>query len=161
VTKAIAITQQGEKTVFLLGDYQAHLIPPSRTSTWRAEYFKKNRVVLMSSSDDHPPMPLKLRGRVAAETIVKKMITCLDSGTPFPRVIPGPKPTPKKPTRKRPQVVGAYQVLDRLLNLVDDTCTVLVPMGKPAALMLSKVRIVDSEGEAICEIPYSIFQSLL
>lgn len=164
MTKAIAITQQGDKTVFLLGDYQAHLIPPTRSSNWIAEYFKKNREVFRSSSEEHPPMPSKLRGRVAAENLVKKILTCLDSGTPFPRVVPGPKPTPAKPKPKRkgPKVMSAFQILDRLSNLIDDdTCTVLVPMGRPSALNLSKVRIVDPEGETLCEIPYSIFQSLL
>jgi hypothetical protein len=160
VTKSIAVTQQGSDTIFMLGDYQANLLAPNKSKGWRAEYFKKNRLVLTSESPDHPPMLPKLKGRMSAETIVKQVISCLDSGTPLPKASPDPVLMKTKRTRS-PKVVTAYQVIDRLLNLLDDNCTVLVPMGKPAALKLSKVRVVDSEGETLCEVPYSIFQGLL
>lgn len=178
MVKHIAITQQGDKTVFMLGDYQANLYPPNESRGWLAEYFKKNRTLLLSDSVDHPPMPPQKGGRARAESIVKEVLSCLDTGTPIPRgrsrtpylkkvlsfLNTGTPPAtrPKRSTRNsNSKVVTAYQVIDRLLNLADDTCTVLVPMGKPTALSTSKVRIVDSEGETICEVPYPIFKTLL
>lgn len=174
MTKAIAVTQRGNETIFMIGDYQATLEHDFVHREWTAKYFKKSQALGTSRYGDHPRLKGKADSRGWAESIIKEILGNLNSGKEFMKAVlvvappQDPKPKRSKPqiktTRSRgktPKVVTAYQVIDRLLNLVDDTCTVLVPMGKPAALKLTKVRIVDSEGETICEIPYSIFQGLL
>jgi hypothetical protein len=165
MNKAIATTQQGDKTIFMIGDFQATLWLDTHTGVWTAEYFKKNRAVVTSSNRNHPIMPNSALDQPRAEAIVRKVIGCLNSGHLVTKeIFPIPVKSPKRPPRTRNKthkVVDAYQILDRLLNLVDDSSTVLVPMGKPAALKLSKVRVVDSEGETVCEIPYPIFENLL
>lgn len=165
MTKAIAVTQQGNETIFMIGDYQATLEHRGRQG-WHVQYFKKSKGLFSSDSKNHPVMPSgSLSNKGGAEEVVKAVLRCLDSGslvtTSLPIQLPKPTKRPSRSRGKAPKVMTAYQVIDRLLNLLDDTCTVLVPMGKPAALKLSKVRIVDSEGETLCEIPYSIFQGLL
>ena len=165
MTKAIATTQQGDKTIFMIGEFQATLWFDNHCKVWTAEYFKKSRSVAASSGSNHPVMPKSDLDQPRAEAIVRKVLGCMHSGHPVTKeIFPLPAKDPKRPSRPRsksPKVMTAYQVIDRLLNLADDTCTILVPMGKPAALKLSKVRVVDSEGETLCEIPYPIFEGLL
>lgn len=164
MTKALTTTQQGGKILFLLGWYQASLGFDLKLKVWVAEYFNKNRQVLTSSSSNHPVMPRSLSDQSRAEEITSKVMDLLHTGKPITKDIFSPAPKARKvPTRSKTskKVVTPFQVLDRLLNLVDNTGTVLVPMGTPASLKTSKVRIVDSEGETLCEIPYPIFETLL
>ena len=121
---------------------------------------------MTSSSSNHPVMPRKFMDQPRAEAITKMVIGLIYSGHPvtrdaFPPVAKSPSVAKARPRNKTTKVVTAYQIIDRLLNLADDTCTVLVPMGTPAILKTSKVRIVDSEGGTLCEIPYPVFENLL
>lgn len=165
MTKAIAATQQGDKTIYMIGEYQSTLWFDSHQRVWHAEYFKKNHSVLVSSNKNHPVMPNSFQDQPRADLIVRKVLGCLHAGTKVtPNIVTPPATKPiraPRSRRKTPKVLTAYQVVDRLLNLVDDACTVLVPMGQPTALKAAKVRIVDSEGETLCEIPYPIFERML
>jgi hypothetical protein len=164
VTKAIAITKKGHETIFMLGDYQATFTSRSHSGNpWFAQYFKSGKELFASNSKSHPDFPTSMAGEDIAIEIVKAVLRALHSGTQVTKAtLPSePKKSSKRqssPRNKAPRIVNAFQVVDRLLTLVDDTSTLLVPMGTD--LKSSKVRIVDSEGETLCEIPYPIFKGL-
>jgi hypothetical protein len=58
-------------------------------------------------------------------------------------------------------MVTPIQVIENLLKDMDDTWTIMIPSGKPAALRLSKVQICDQHGEVACEIPYQVYQHII
>jgi len=164
MNKAIAITQQGNNTLFLIGDYQATLFTPSGRRGWRAEYFKKGREVLNSNSESHPVMPDTLGDKARAQLIVEKVIGCLHSDLPIPRMtVPNPRPKKinKRPSKRRtPKMVTPEEVLEDLLGVVEDSWTIRIPSGKPAALRISKVQICNQNNEVVCEIPYPVYRNV-
>lgn len=166
MTKTIAVTQQKDKTLYMIGEYQATLWHDRHWGVWKAEYLRKGQPVLTSSTNDnHPIMPNSALDQPRARAIVQMVLGCLQAGIKVTQdLVYPPAPKARRTTTrsriKTPKVVTAYQVLDCLLTLVEDSCTVLVPMGKTSALKATKVRIVDSEGETLCEIPYPIFKRM-
>lgn len=161
--KAIAITQQGDKTLFLIGDYQATLLAPSGRRGWRAEYFKGAREILNSNSESHPVMPGKPADKARAQLIVEKVIGSLHANLPIPRVtVPSPRPkVTKRPAKRRPlKVITPAEALEDLLGQIDDNWTIRIPSGKPAALRISKVQICDQNGDVACEIPYPVYRNV-
>jgi hypothetical protein len=165
MTKAIAVTQQGNKTIFMVGDYQATLWLDHRKVVWVAEYFKSNRKVLTSDANNHPMMPHLSVDQTLAEEIVRKVIGCLHSGLDLPKIVHLPKRINKRPSRRKaPKVAPIVTVrgfLEDLLELVDGDWTILTPSGKPAALRNSKVVICDQHGETVCEFPYPVYEYIL
>ena len=164
MTRAIAITQQGENTLFLIGSYQATLHPPSGRRGWRADYFKGSHQVFSSNSEGHPIMPVGLSDKARAQLIVEKVIGNLHANLPVAQVtIPDPvsvKPTKKQSKRKTKKISSPSEALEDLLSQVDDNWTIRIPSGKPAALRVSKVQICDSNGDVACEIPYPVYKNV-
>ena len=163
MNKAIAVTQQGDKTLFLIGDYQATLRLDGRRMVWVSEYFKKNRKVLASNADNHPVMPNSSLDQPRAEAIVRKVIGCLHAGLELPKLVHRPMKAPKPRVRvpKTAPVITARGILEDLLELVDGDWTASIPVGKKMALIQSKVRICDQNGDVACEIPYPVYEKLL
>lgn len=162
MNKAIAVTQQGDKTLFLIGDYQATLRLDGRRMVWVAEYFKKNRKVLASNADNHPVMPNSALDQPRAEAIVRKVIGCLHAGLELPKLVHRPTKIKRPPRRAAPKVdPTARGILEDLLELVDGDWTASIPVGKKMALLLTKVRICDPNGDVVCEIPYLVYEKLL
>lgn len=161
MTKAIAITQQGNKKLFLIGDYQATLWEPNGQRGWFAEYFKGSRKVLNSESSKHPVMPDVYADAARAHLIVERVIGSLHANLPVPNLTFPTRRTkklPKKlPTRQPVKVVTPSGALENLLGHIDDNWTIRIPSGKPAALRVSKVQICDEYGEVACEIPYPVY----
>jgi hypothetical protein len=164
MTKAIAITQQGNKKLFLIGDYQATLWEPNGATGWFAEYFKGSRKVLNSESSKHPVMPDTYADAARAHLIVERVIGSLHANLPVPNLTFSTRKTkksPKKlPKRQSPKLVTPSEVLEDLLNHMDDSWTVRIPSGKPAALRVSKVQICDENGDVACEIPYPVYRNV-
>lgn len=162
MNKAIAVTQQGDKALFLIGDYQATLRLDGRRMVWFAEYFKKNRKVLASNAENHPVMPNTSLDQPRAEAIVRKVIGCLHAGMELPKIVHRPKSVFDKTRRRVPKAdPTARGILEHLLELVDGDWTPSIPVGKKMALLQSKVRICDQHGDVVCEIPYPVYEKLL
>jgi len=163
--KAIAVTQQGNKILMLIGEYQASLWEPTeKRHGWFVEYFKGSREVLNSDSSKHPVMPDTYADRGRAQLIVERVIGSLHANLPIPQLTFPPTKTKKSPKktskRKVTKNVTPQQILEDLLNDMEDTWTIMIPVGKPVALRNSKVQICDQHGEVACEIPYRVYQYL-
>lgn len=166
MNKAIAVTQQGNKILMLIGDYQATLWQPTeKRHGWFVEYFKGSREVLNSDSNKHPVMPDTYADRGRAQLIVERVIGSLHANLPIPKLTlptPQPKKSAKKTSkRKVTKKVTPQHVIEDLLKGMDDNWTIMIPAGKPVALRNSKVQICDQHGEVACEIPYRVYQSLI
>jgi hypothetical protein len=165
MNKAIAVTQQGDKTLFLIGNHQATLRFDGRRNVWSAEYFNKSRKVLASDADTHPIMPNAPFDQPRAEAIVRKVVGCLHAGLDLPKLVHQPAKVTKRSSRRKPPkvapIVTVRGFLEDLLELVDGDWTILIPSGRPAALRNSKVVICDQHGETVCEFPYLVYEHIL
>ena len=143
-------------TNFLIGSYQATL-KSDHHGGWACTYFKHQREVLTSSSPIHPTLP---SNKSRAIQCVTDVIISLHEGRDLPPTTQKTKTPKPKRSRKARSVVTPQSVIESLLNSMDDSWTLLVPVGKPASLAKTTVRILDQNNELVCEIPFPKYQEL-